>query len=156
MIKKRSLHLMIITVIINAISGCVGVLEDPSLTTESYELTRKPYELGQCTVIRQEDANRFEVSKQALIGKRYAIYSKAQKDSQPQGPFILSDIALAKLSEYGSWWQVRFNGQPIDVAETFIETSAGTFENLIVVQSQFVSGSCDPQALKFQKKLLLN
>lgn len=145
MIKNPNMLSAVITALIIALSGCASNQPDS-----------KPPEVGQCTVILQVDANKFEASKQVFIGKRYAIYSKAKKDSQPQGPYILRDVAFAKISEHGTWWQVKFNGQPIDVADTFIETSAGTFENLIVVQNQIVSSSCDSQTLKFQKKLLLN
>jgi hypothetical protein len=145
MIKNPNMLSVIFTFLMIGLSGCASNKPDP-----------KPSEVGQCTVIRQDDANKFEASKQVLIGKRYANYSKAQKDSTPQGPYILRDVSFSKLSDNGTWWGVRFNGKPIDVAETFIETSAGTFENLILVQSQFVSSSCDPQTLKFQKKLLLN
>jgi hypothetical protein len=145
MIRNPNMLPVIFTLLIIGVSGCASNKPDP-----------KPSEIGQCTVIRQDDANKFEASKQALIGKRYANYSKVQKGSTPQGPYILRDVSFSKLSDNGTWWGVRFNGKPIDVAETFIETSAGTFENLILVQSQFVSGSCDSQTLKFQKKLLLN
>jgi len=151
MIKNQNMLSAVITALIIALSGCAS-----NQPVTSNQPDPKPYEAGQCSIIRQDDANRFEVSKQALIGKRYANFSKAKKDRDPQGPYILRDVSFSKLSDNRTWWQVKFNGQPIDVAETFIETSAGTFENLIVVQSQFVSGSCDPQALKFQKKLLLN
>jgi hypothetical protein len=145
MIKNPNMLFVIFIFLMIGLSGCASNKPDP-----------KPSEVGQCTVIRQDDANKFEASKQVLIGKRYANYSKVQKGSAPQGPYILRDVSFSKLSDNGTWLGVRFNGKPIDVAETFIETSAGTFENLILVQSQFVSSSCDPQTLKFQKKLFLN
>jgi hypothetical protein len=145
MIKKLNLTVLILTLFVVGISGCA-----------SNQLDRKPYDVGQCSVIRQEDASSFEVSKNALIGKRYAFYSKAKMESQPRGPYILRDVGFTKLSDRGSWWQVKFNGNPVDVAETFIETSTGAFENLIIVQSKIFSGSCNLQNLVYQKRLQLN
>lgn len=150
MIKNSSVLSTIFTLlIIGLTSGCASNKPDP-----------KPSEVGLCTVIHQDDANKFEASKQALIGKRYARYSKAQKGSTPEGPYILRDVKFSKRSDNGTWLGVLFNGTPIDVAETFIETSRGTFENLIVLQSQDVSSSCVLQSLvdqkKIQMKLLLN
>jgi hypothetical protein len=143
--KKLNLTLMILTLFIVGISGCASNKPDS-----------KPYEVGQCTVIRKEDASSFEVSKNAFIGKRYALYSKAKQERQPRGPYILRDVGFTKVSDRGSWWQIKFNGTPVDVAETFIETSTGTFENLIVLQPRIFSGSCNSPQLVFQKRLLLN
>ena len=122
--------LIIIVGVAVALCGCASNQPDP-----------KPSELGQCTIIRQEDAYGFEVSKHTLIGKTYAIYSKFNKDVKPRGPYILRDISILKSSPHGTWWSVRFNGQPIDLAEIFIETSPGTLENLIIVKRKELSGS---------------
>jgi hypothetical protein len=158
MINIFSIRLAIIIGIIVIISGCASTQSDPEPTMSDWADPNqfKPQELGQCSIISRGDTNDFDVAKNSLIGKRYAIYSKARKDSIPQGPYILRQVSFVELTKDLAWWQMKFNDKQIDLAETFIETSKGTFENFLLLNSPLRTTSCDSQKLIYQKKILLN
>ena len=155
MINVLSIRLAIIVGIIVMISGCASTQADPEPAQPDLA-DPKPQELGQCSIIGRGDTNDFDAAKNSLIGKRYAIYSKARKDPLPQGPYILRQVSFVRLTKDFAWWQIKFNDKQVDLAETFIETSEGTFENLLLLNSPLRTASCDSQKLIYQKKILLN
>jgi hypothetical protein len=148
---------LIVIFTIFELGGCASFSTSYQKCASFSTSDQKPAEAGQCTVIHQNDINKFDGTRSQLIGKRYAFYSKAKKDLQPLGPYLLGDIKYCQRNSNGTWWGIQFNDNEIDVAETFIETSTGKFENVILLQGQVAASiSCPLESIVYQKKILLN
>jgi len=130
--------LFIFLILSGCASGLIGA-DDP-------EPRQRP---GQCKVITASEYEEF--LKKAATGKNFAIFSKIMNDRQPKGPFTLVSLRFDFFDKSGTWGVINLNGNQVDAADTFLETTTGVYENLTRL-IQFPS--CAGRIVSIQQRLL--
>ena len=124
------------------LSGCASGM----ISMDDPEPRQRP---GQCKVITASEYE--ELLKKAALGKNFAIFSKIMNDRQPRGPFTLVSLRFDSFDKSGTWGVINLNGNQVDAADTFFETTTGVYENLTRLM-QFPS--CAGRIVSIQQRLL--
>jgi hypothetical protein len=142
LIKIRSAGLMISVMAALTLGGCAF---DSELSDAAPVMPR-----DQCRVFSQAEYQK--VVQRNFIGKNFALFSKVRHDTKPRGPYVLKNLKFDSSGQPDTMGVLNFNGMKIDAADTFMETSDGTYVNLTKLID---FPSCASQTMKIQQRLLL-